>query len=78
MTASFLDRNGRAIGGLAAAAAFLRPVRVADDTDVALAEVGGGRYSASLDLPLGGAWDVELTAEGEAGQWRSRQRLLLP
>jgi nitrogen fixation protein FixH len=78
VVASFLDRDGRAIDGLAAAAAFLRPVRAADDVGVELVGEGGGRYEAELDLPLGGFWDVELTATGEPGQWHSRQRLRLP
>lgn len=78
VVASFLDRDGRAIDGLAAAAAFLRPVRAADDVEVGLVGEGGGRYEAELDLPLGGFWDVELTATGERGQWHSRQRFRLP
>lgn len=74
----FLDRDGRALTGLAVQALLVRPTVEGHDVEVALAERGGGRYVAKTELPLPGQWDLRIVARGEGTSWQSSRRILLP
>lgn len=78
--ARFAGPDGRALTDLDVRAMLTRPVRAGDDTDrtVALDHRGGGVYSARVELPLAGQWDLRVVAADEAGEWQDRRRFYVP
>lgn len=76
--ARFLDRDGRALIGLAVRALLLRPAAAGHDVELALAERGGGRYAGNVALPFAGQWDLRIVAHGHDASWQSSRRIQLP
>ncbi len=61
--AGFVDRAGQPLGGLEVRAYLVRPTHDGGNDLVALLEErGGGRYVATVAVPLPGQWDVRLHA----------------
>jgi nitrogen fixation protein FixH len=75
---TFLDKDGRGVSGLAAMADFIRPTSRGHDRSVPLAEQGGGRYVVAASLPLGGQWQMHVTARLGDLDYQYDQRLYLP
>ena len=61
---AYRDRQGQPLDGLAVKARMIRPTAKGYDRDAVLNEVTPGTYGATVDLPLEGLWDVNLTAAG--------------
>lgn len=78
LEARFLDRDGRALTGLAVEALLVRPTAEGHDVEVALEDRGGGRYVAKAELPLPGQWDFRIVAHGRDTSWQSSRRIQLP
>lgn len=76
--ARFLDREGRALAGLAVRVLLVRPAAQGHDVELALVARGGGRYAAQTALPLAGQWDLRIVAEGDDARWQSSRRILVP
>jgi nitrogen fixation protein FixH len=62
LTASFRDRAGTPLGGLAVEVLLIRPTQTGFDRKAALAHQGEGLYAAPVELPLPGQWDVRVHA----------------
>lgn len=83
LNASFLDRSGTPISGLAVTATIGRPATDKADRRIELGERGAGRYGAAVE-PLGpGSWVLSLTASrltsrGEQSRFRLKRRLWVP
>lgn len=75
---SFTDRDGHPVTGLAGQVKFLRPTVAGHDSQAGLAEQGGGRYVVTANLPLGGQWDMELSAQRGDVTYQLEQRIVLP
>jgi nitrogen fixation protein FixH len=66
--ASYLDRDGRALGALTVVAEMSRPTVEGYDFEAPVAHQGGGQYMASVAVPLPGLWHVRLRAERADGE----------
>jgi nitrogen fixation protein FixH len=62
LTASFHDRAGLPLAGLAVEALLIRPTQTGFDSKATLAHQGDGLYAAPVELPLAGQWDVRVHA----------------
>lgn len=69
------DRLGHPINSTEVEATFLRPVQEGHDMAVRLDDQGHGRYTADIDLPLPGQWDIQLTATARDKTYRLAQRI---
>lgn len=78
LTVTLRDRHGGALGGLDVRAALTRPTIAGHDREVRLDHLGGGRYGATVDLPMPGQWDLRVDAAGAAGTYRLAKRVMLP
>lgn len=78
--ARFAGPDGRTLTDLDVRAMLTRPVRAGNDTDrtVALGHRGGGVYTARVELPLAGQWDLRVVAADEAGEWQDQRRFYVP
>lgn len=73
-----LDRDGKPVTGLVAKAEFIRPTSEGHDSTAVLAEQGQGRYIVSAMLPLGGQWELAVTAQRGDLSYQFAQRIYLP
>jgi len=74
----FHDRSGGALDRLQVTARFVRPTSDGADRNLPLDAVGDGGYTATVDLPLPGQWQVLVKAEGRAGSYHLARRLIAP
>lgn len=74
---TFLDRDGKPVTGLTAQAQFVRPTSEGHDRSASFAEQGQGRYIVATALPLGGQWDMTVTAQRGDLHYKLAQRILL-
>ena len=58
-------------------AQLIRPTHEGFDFEARLDARGGGRYSATLEFPLSGQWDVQLLARQGNDSYQARQRVLI-
>ena len=58
-------------------AQLFRPTHEGWDFETVLDGRGAGRYSADLEFPLSGQWDVRLVARRGADSYQARQRVLV-
>lgn len=68
LLAEFKDKNGEPLSSLAVVADVIRPTHAGYDLRLEMSPVGNGIYTAALQLPLDGIWDVHLNAEGAAAE----------
>lgn len=78
LTVSFADRDGMPLTGLAVTAMLTRPTHGGADFEVPLAELGEGRYGATLSLPFGGQWQARILAKGRDAAFQETWRLFVP
>jgi nitrogen fixation protein FixH len=71
------DRNGNALTGARAVAAFRRPTHAGHDFRVALEPVGIGRYGRTVTLPLAGQWQVQVELERGGEIHKLAQRIVV-
>ncbi len=69
------DRDGRPVTDLAMVAAWRRPTHEGYDQDLALRATGAGRYTAAVDVPLLGIWDVHVQAARRSDRYQTHARL---
>jgi nitrogen fixation protein FixH len=70
-----MDKQGSPISGARSELVAYRPSDADQDTTIALQEVSKGNYSASLNLPAIGIWDINLLFESEGEKHSLRQRI---
>ncbi|HLN26001.1 MAG TPA: FixH family protein [Patescibacteria group bacterium] len=75
---SFLDKDGQPVSGLSVKAQFVRPTMEGYDTAAELMEQGGGRYVATVKLPLAGQWELKVAAHKGEIDYKLGQRVLVP
>jgi nitrogen fixation protein FixH len=77
LTFSLLGAEGQPLSGATVKAEFMRPTQAGMDFAVELSETAAGQYSASVDFPAEGLWDVRVFAlEGEQ-DFQHHQRLVV-
>ena len=64
--------------GLVAKAQFVRPTSEGHDSATVLVEQGQGRYVVVIALPLGGQWELAVTATRGDLNYQFAQRIYLP
>jgi nitrogen fixation protein FixH len=72
------DQSGSAITGASLAAHFIRPTREGFDSEIALQDVGAGRYEAQPVLALPGQWDMVVTANHDGASYQTTKRVYIP
>ena len=77
LTFKLADRKGEPIVAADVRARLDRPLQAGHDQSVVFDEAGGGRYIATVDLPLEGQWDVELMAAVRGQRYQLTERLHL-
>jgi len=80
---AFTDRDGRPLKHRSVEALFVRPTLAGHDFEVSLADKGYGTYSAPVEAPLSGQWDVTILAHYRASDggdrtWQTTRRIYLP
>ena len=73
----YRDKGGRPLEGMLVKARLIRPTAKGYDRDVVLAEVAKGTYGTTLDLPLEGVWDINLSAAGTDATHQIARRIVL-
>lgn len=63
LTATYLDANSAPLPALTVTAAFARPTQEDHDFEITLKNAGEGHYSADVEFPLAGKWNIRLLAE---------------
>lgn len=75
---SYRDRDGKPVDGLEVEALITRPTVKGYDHEVTLVSQGGGRYGATVELPLAGEWDMDVMASGRDSAYQLQRRFILP
>lgn len=71
------DRDGMPLEGAAVTARLIRPTQSGYDMEIDLAPAGGGAYTADLELPLRGQWDIRTQIAHRSGTHRAVKRFLM-
>jgi len=69
------DQLGNPITSADVQATLLRPVQEGFDLEIRLDDQGNGNYSAAVDLPLAGQWDIQLTAKARNQTYHLAKRI---
>lgn len=78
LAATLRDKSGNAIDGASITAHFVRPTREGFDSEIALQDVGAGRYEAQPVLALPGQWDMVVTANHDGASYQTTKRVFIP
>lgn len=76
--ASFKDKAGQPLDGMAVRALFIRPVQAGHDVSIPLSSKGQGVYVAAADLDFHGQWDLRVVAIGEKDSYQLAERIQIP
>lgn len=76
LAVTLTDRRGEPVTAATVRAVFVRPTAEGHDFSVDLAEQGGGRYAAAVDVPLAGLWDIRTVARRGADSFQFNQRVV--
>lgn len=76
--ASFKNKEGQPLDGLAVRALFIRPVQDGHDVSVPLSAKGKGIYTTETQLDFHGVWDLRVVAIGEKDSYQLAQRIQIP
>jgi nitrogen fixation protein FixH len=71
------DRFGSFLRHAVVRATFVRPTSEGHDLTADLVREIGGRYQATVDLPLDGQWDIYLAATSRGQTYSLRERVFL-
>lgn len=71
------DESGQPLGGAAVKATFMRPTQDGMDFVAELAESADGVYTAQVDFPVDGLWDVRVFAIEGGQDFQFHQRLVV-
>ncbi len=69
--------DGSALVGANIAAALVRPAEKRAPVNVALGDLGDGRFAGYVSLPARGNWDLELEVEAEGHRYGFTRRMFL-
>ncbi|MDH3664086.1 MAG: FixH family protein [Alphaproteobacteria bacterium] len=75
LTFVLADRLGAPIAAADVRARIDRPLQAGRDQVVVLEATDDGRYAATVDLPLKGQWNVQLTAEARGERYQLAKRI---
>ena len=70
------DRAGNPLNDAGVKVRLVRPVQAGHDMDVTLAAAGNGRYSADVELPLRGQWDILAQISHPSGNFSTAKRIV--
>lgn len=71
------DANGALIEGATVHAELMRPTQAGMDFKAAMVQTEGGEYSAALEFPEPGLWDVRIFVEWKQKQYQQTKRLVV-
>jgi nitrogen fixation protein FixH len=75
---SLVDARRLAIAGARVTARFVRPTHEGHDFEIALEDLGRGRYAGVARAPLPGQWDVRVFVAHPSGEFRLTRRVAVP
>jgi nitrogen fixation protein FixH len=78
LAASFKDKQGQPLDGMAVRALFIRPVQNGHDVSIPLSAKGRGIYTTDAELDFHGVWDLRVVAIGEKDSYQLAQRIQIP
>lgn len=71
------DLAGQPLTGAHVSAELVRPVEKRPPLDVALGDLGEGRFAGHVDLPLRGNWDLDIVVERNGDRYAVTRRMFL-
>ena len=71
------DRSGKALADAAVVVELVRPAEKRPPIRIAMADLGGGRFAASVALPARGNWDADIVIEAGGRRFAVTRRLFL-
>lgn len=71
------DSAGQPLDGAKAVVHLIRPTQAGYDRSETLSRSAAGRYEATVELPLGGLWDLRVDLSHDRGDYRLTDRLVL-
>ncbi len=77
LTVTLEDRFGNLLQQADVRAEFVRPTHAGSDFALDLEHEYGGRYTARVELPLAGQWDVYVTATDRGRTFRLHRRIFV-
>ncbi len=69
--------DGSPLAGARVSVELVRPAEKHIPVDVDLADLGGGRFGARIDLPLRGSWDLDIAVESNGQHFAVTKRVFL-
>ncbi|MEM8951904.1 MAG: FixH family protein [Pseudomonadota bacterium] len=78
VTFALEDRDGMPVAAADITATIDRPLQDGLDQTVIFEETASGRYTATVDLPLKGQWEVALSAEARGSRYQLTERIQVP
>lgn len=74
---SLADADGKPLAGARVSVELVRPAEKHAPIDADLADLGGGRFGARIDLPLRGNWDLDIAVEAKGRHFAVTKRVFL-
>jgi nitrogen fixation protein FixH len=71
------DRAGKPLAGAIASIELIRPAERRAPIDVALSDLGEGRFAGHIALPERGNWDADIVVEAGGRRFALTKRLFL-
>ena len=69
--------DGSPLAGARVSAELVRPAERHVPLDVDLADLGGGRFGAKIELPMRGSWDLDIAVESNGQHFAVTKRVFL-
>lgn len=69
--------DGKPLSGARASAELVRPAEKRPPLPVALTELGDGRFTATIDLPARGNWDLDIVVDAQGRRYALTKRMFL-
>ncbi len=74
---ALFDRDGRPLAGARATVELVRPAENRPPLSIAMAFVGPGQLSGTVDLPARGNWDIDIVIERDGQRFAQTRRMFL-
>ena len=78
ITFDLTDQQGAPVAAADVLAKVDRPLQDGLDQTVVFKEIRSGRYAATVDLPLKGQWEVDVSAVARGGRYQFIERIMVP
>lgn len=75
---TYNDKTGQPIDGLEVRALLTRPTVTGFEQRAALPAIAPGVYAETIDLPVNGAWDMDVVALGQSAPYEVAHSFFLP